>query len=318
MKDKPFPIFICGYPKAGTTLMLSLLDRHNELLVIPQETKFFSKVLRQKGQQNKIDFLLHHTNLKMLKNDIVRGPSGIKDFSKFDYSIFHGKFYQIWNQSAKNDKDILETLVEAIAQTVKSKKYIGWVEKTPGTEFRLPIIKKWWPDAKILYLVRDPRQNFCSHKRYQNHKKKPLEISLPRFVDRWKKSFCAIERYLDFNSNGLLIRYEDLIEDTNTTMQVVSQFLGIRFDPVLLEPTRFGIEWKGNASDGSEKKNVQKNPNNYFQYLSKNEIAVIDLKFRKQLKSLQYETNIEYSHWQKLSAYMHYYYSLCKQLMRFN
>lgn len=224
---------------------------------------------------------------------------------------------QIWNISAKSDKDILETLVEAIAQTTNTKEYIGWVEKTPGTEFYLPIIKKWWPDAKILYLVRDPRQNFCSHKRYQKHKKRPIEITIPRFINRWKKSFSAIERYLDSNSEGLLVRYEDLIGDTHKTMQNVSQFLGITFDPVLLNPTRFGIEWKGNASDGYEKKHVQKNPNNYSQYLSNNEIAVIELKLRNQLNALQYEVNIEYNYWQKLTVYMNYYYTFYKGLMRF-
>lgn len=31
------PVFICGCPKSGTTLLASLLDGHSELLIIPEE-----------------------------------------------------------------------------------------------------------------------------------------------------------------------------------------------------------------------------------------------------------------------------------------
>jgi hypothetical protein len=36
--------FIAGYPKSGTTLLLSLLDNHPQLVVVPEETLFFDRV----------------------------------------------------------------------------------------------------------------------------------------------------------------------------------------------------------------------------------------------------------------------------------
>ena len=35
------PLFICGCPKSGTTLLRSLFDGHPERLVFPMEMKFF-------------------------------------------------------------------------------------------------------------------------------------------------------------------------------------------------------------------------------------------------------------------------------------
>ena len=39
------PVFICGHPKSGTSLLRSMLDNHPELIVYPEETYFFRKFL---------------------------------------------------------------------------------------------------------------------------------------------------------------------------------------------------------------------------------------------------------------------------------
>src|SRR3990172_5712525 len=37
--------FICGHPKSGTSLVRGMLDSHPQLIVFPEETKFFRRVL---------------------------------------------------------------------------------------------------------------------------------------------------------------------------------------------------------------------------------------------------------------------------------
>ena len=162
--------------------MLSLLDGHKELVVIPQETKFFNKVLNQESYENKIDYLLNKSNIKMLKYGLHEGPSGMKDYSQFNFENFKNKFYDYWNKSLKEDKNLLESLAIGISHTTKQTSFKAWVEKTPGTEFYLGTIKKWWPQSKAIFLVRDPRQNYSSHCRYQKRKKNPLEIKLDKFI----------------------------------------------------------------------------------------------------------------------------------------
>ena len=39
------PIFICGHPKSGTSLLRSILDSHPEIIVYPEETGFFRRYL---------------------------------------------------------------------------------------------------------------------------------------------------------------------------------------------------------------------------------------------------------------------------------
>ena len=38
------PVFICGHPKSGTSLLRNLLDSHPQLLVFPEETTFFRQL----------------------------------------------------------------------------------------------------------------------------------------------------------------------------------------------------------------------------------------------------------------------------------
>ena len=43
LKDRP--VFICGHPKAGTSLLRNLMDSHPQLVVYPEESVFFRKFL---------------------------------------------------------------------------------------------------------------------------------------------------------------------------------------------------------------------------------------------------------------------------------
>jgi len=290
------PVFICGYPKSGTTLMLSLLDGHEDLVVIPQETKFFNKVLKQVNYENKIDYLLNESNIKMLKYGLQEGPSGMKDYSQFNFEIFKNKFYDYWNKSLKEDKNLLESLAIGISHTTKQNSFKAWVEKTPGSEFYLDTIKKWWPQSKAIFLVRDPRQNYCSHIQYQKRKQNPLNITIENFIKRWGMSVKKFEKYSRiFDNDALTIRYEDLISDTKTIMKKVAQFLGVEYKNILETPTRLGKQWKGNASDGKKREKVQVNKNNYHQHLSKNEILMIDVMLHKEIERYQYANNAQYS-----------------------
>ena len=45
--------FIAGAAKSGTTLLVSLLDSHPELLVMPQDTAYFPTVLTKYGSRGR-------------------------------------------------------------------------------------------------------------------------------------------------------------------------------------------------------------------------------------------------------------------------
>ena len=88
IKSRLFPIFICGHPKAGTSLLTSLLDGHPDLVVYPEETLFFRRFLpaiEGKSDDEKLalaDELLIHFFQWNLENP----PEHQKDYPDRDYS----------------------------------------------------------------------------------------------------------------------------------------------------------------------------------------------------------------------------------------
>jgi len=94
-----YPTFVVGHPKSGTSLLISMLDNHPQLVVLPEESDFFNSVYRPL----KWKFIEHYT--KDEKTDIVIGQiiniTHLSNFKKakiddsiggnFDYSNFNSE-----------------------------------------------------------------------------------------------------------------------------------------------------------------------------------------------------------------------------------
>jgi len=165
MLENTNPIFICGYPKSGTTLLLSLLDSHPELLVFPEELKFFKKVYIAK-KSYKINIILSKTGAYVPSIGKVKFPSGNRDYSSIDGKAYLSALKEKLHK-AGNDKELLLAIFDNWKEytniDLNNVKY--FVEKTPFNEFYLNTILKWFPTAKFIHIVRDPRDNFLSYKK---------------------------------------------------------------------------------------------------------------------------------------------------------
>jgi hypothetical protein len=61
-------------------------------------------------------------------------------------------------------------------------------------------------------------------------------------------SFCLAERHPRTLAPYLVIRYEDLVSQTEATMRRVADACELPWHPALLEPTLAGQAWEGNSS----------------------------------------------------------------------
>lgn len=265
------PIFICGYPKSGTTLLLALLDRHPELLVFPEETKFFKLVMGRPDRCNP-EYVLTQTGTKNLGVGEFRYTSGYRDYSNLDFSAYRHCLQVRWANSDRSERSLLEAMISCYAQITEqiSRKY--WVEKTPLNEKYLSKVITWWPDLRAIYIVRDPRDNYCSYRKLRDRRFKTLQqkelqdskgqnaptstrtnrssslpLSLDEFVAYWLESVQIWDRFAAQNPKSLIIRYEDLVQNPDVELQRLCTFLGIDWDNILKQPTRNGVLWSGNS-----------------------------------------------------------------------
>lgn len=302
------PLFICGYPKSGTTLLISLLDGKSELLVIPEETHIFKRVFKKK-LENWFYTLFNDTNIAVLRKKIVAEPSGKRDYTRLNFQVLEKSAYDYWEKTSKTGKDFFESFVIGLAESIGIKIFQYWVEKTPKTENYLKTIKKWWPLVKVIYIIRDPRETFCSHREYQKKKTNPLRVVIDDFILKWQKSITHFINYSRKNKNCILIRYEDLTKNPEIIMRNIAKFLNINYCHSMLVPTRMGIVWGGNSSSKEKFSNVKVKQMKYIQHLSIKERQKIEGCLQKYMKKFNYRSDY------KLNLIKRFYYFFYNNLL---
>lgn len=250
-------LFIGGPAKSGTTLLMSLLDNHPQLVVLPEETSYLEHRQRftaLKDCKARLEYLLTKTGLMNLGEGEVEAKNtgssaDARDYRQFDHKRFFSLARQFVDRPWMNDSLLFSEMVRAygIALGADWRNCVRWVEKTPRTETCLETLDELFPDARLIQIIRDPRAVFASFKnrimnRYGTHTK---AHRLPR---SWNRCARHIRQLRRDPSRFLIIRYEDLIQNTRETLERVCRFGGFDFSEKMLEPTRAGGGWEGNSA----------------------------------------------------------------------
>ncbi len=250
-------LFIGGCPKSGTTLLLSLLDGHPQLVVLPEESFFLENrrlYAAMPENRDKLKFLLEKTNLSLLNKGQYEperegASADARDYSGFDYQRFAIMAMQFVQQPYVNDSLLFSEMIRAYAIVSGSRcdRCVRWVEKSTSNEVRWAAMAELFPDARLVQLVRDPRAIFASRKqrlmnRYGWHAK------AHRLTREWNRSAREIPRLRRDPARFLVIRYEDLVKNPEEMIEAVCRLGGFAVSDQLFEPTRAGVGWQGNSS----------------------------------------------------------------------
>jgi len=247
------PVFICGHPKAGTSLMRSMLDSHPQLVVYPEETLFFRRYLPEangkslEGKVGLAEQLLIHI-FQWNSKDPPHHQAGYpdRDYARsISFDRVRENMIALLDSKYETNGDLLSAAVLAFGLTrgLVSNNTQWWVEKSPYNELYFEKIMSWWPEAKFIHLIRDPRDNFASYHR------KHGEWTASFFAENWvrstKKGLSNLKKVGD--SYYWMLRYEDLVTQPEDVIQKVCAFLSIDDHATLRIPTRNGQAWRGNS-----------------------------------------------------------------------
>jgi hypothetical protein len=155
------------------------------------------------------------------------------------------------------------------------------VEKTPSNVPFADDLVRLFPEAKLLQIVRDPRAVFAS-RRCQLIKRQGGYAKAHRLVREWNESSRQIAKLREHCGKYLVVRYEDLVRNSRAVMEEVCRFIGIEFQPVLLEPTRAGRQWEGNSAFYTAFSGIDTQPVNHWKdELTEDEIWWIEMHCRE-------------------------------------
>ena len=231
------PIFIVGAPRSGTTLTARILGNHSELFM-PGETHFFEDVYARRkelGEQFNpatIDNILNRLS-KMY------GRSNEPDDQKRIDTLFSSEDHvKTLTSSWNNYKGVLVSFMEMQMRHEGKKR---WGNNVPRDIFNYKDILKFFPNAKIIVCIRDPRDFLLSYKN-------KWRITTPDNVDRLRNLYHPITTSLLWKSsikllpvlkravppmNLFTLYYEELVSNPYNTVNRICNFIDERFEPVM-------------------------------------------------------------------------------------
>ena len=118
-------------------------------------------------------------------------------------------------------KDIFEHVIDQFNPEGRQ----TFLEKTPRHIFFYSKILEYYPDAKFICMVREPK-NMISSQLTANPKRTKSVIRLSLFYNKIAAAIVKIRN----NNNTFLIKYEDLTTETEPILKNVCKFLNIAFD----------------------------------------------------------------------------------------
>lgn len=203
------PIFILGAPRSGTTFLASLLE--NTPYGSPFETQFFIKYHRRLSLYGDIT---KENNLDKLLKDILSERAVMQWKLKISAS-------SLINELADNFS--YSDLINLIClKAANNNNRLNWGDKTPHYLGDIDTLTNLFPKAKYIYIVRDGR-----------------DVALSLLQKDWGPNniyYCAHywknlndkDHHLDIlekNNQLFSVRYEDLIDNTNTITKSLYEYL---------------------------------------------------------------------------------------------
>lgn len=223
--------FIVGVSRSGTSLLLSLLDGHPEVLAVPLETKVFQWCHADDPVQRFFDKTVF--GKRLLDQDEAARET----------------FERVMRRHLKGPGEFdvaLRAVAAATAAVWPRPEARVWLEKTPRHRNQLPmLLERFGPQTRALVTVRDPRATFASHKARWDRKG---VRAARRFARKWLTVHTLTQHYLAHERGVTVTRYEDFVLDTRREMARIAAHLGIADHPALRVPTKLGEGWAGNSS----------------------------------------------------------------------
>jgi hypothetical protein len=241
-------VFVCGFMKGGTTLVLELLDGHPELTVLPGDSHMLDPATdsrhRREGDGHWVPVLVN--------------PRGQRPFwylgeDDRPYAAF-GAWLEWWRAALPPGEPRSAFLAYVLAlhgaNPTRAAQPRAWVEKTPGNEGRVARILDWFPAARFVHVVRDPLENLASIRQLVRQRGWGWRATSAA-ANAWRLRHSLGAAAQNLRRLGparyLVVRYEDVSADPRAEMKKVADFLGIAWDERLVTPSINGVASQANS-----------------------------------------------------------------------
>jgi hypothetical protein len=272
----PPPLLILGVSRSGTTLLRVMLDRNSQLAV-PDES-FFVPLLADRHllRVDPDEFMDDLCRLKTVRDwgvplDKVRAR--LTDRMAIGRAI--AAIYEVYAEEHGKPR---------------------WGDKTPMYMRHLSLLRRLFPDAQYVHLIRDGRDAAVSFLSMPAgiafetwaHPRRPAA-----FASLWRTEVAAARRHGQRLGPGryLEVRYEDLVADAERSLRRVCSFAGLPYEPAM--PDYAGSESKEREHQQSLKRPLTPGLRDWRTQMRVEDAGAFESVAGDLLRELGYETDAD-------------------------
>lgn len=272
------PIFVAGLERSGTSLMYALLATHPGL-AMTRRTNMWTYFYNQYGDlsqpenfENCLSMMMRYKRLVKLEPD----PERIRnDFQQ---------------ESDKSYARLFALLEEHFAER---KGKLRWGDKSLNTERYAEPIFAAYPGARILHMMRDPRDRYASV--LTRWKVRRGDVGAGTAM--WLSSVgLAKENQRRYPDQYKIVRYETLAAQPEETLQEICDFIDEPYVPemITMQGAKRFREQGSNSSYGQRKPGAisVSSIGRYRQVLSPRQISFIQSVAKQEMKAFNYEPDL--------------------------
>lgn len=228
------PVFVAGLERSGTSLMFALLASHPNI-AMTRRTNLWTHFYGQYGD------LAQPENLERCLRTMQR-------YRRLAILGIDWDVLQVDFAAGERTYPRLFALLEE--QCARAAGKPRWGDKSLHTERYAEQILAAYPGARILHMLRDPRDRYASSKTRWGVRRGGVGAGTAEWL---ASARIALRNQLGYRDAYRVVRYEDLVAAPEDTMRAVCDFLGEPYAPVMLsmrEGGRFAAKG-GNSSYGA-------------------------------------------------------------------
>lgn len=191
-------VFLLGFPRSGTTLLEVILEGHPDVVSLEEKESLIDSV-----------------------NEFMRRPEDLVRLQHAPSAVLESLRAAYWQRVAGEGIDVSGKI---------------FIDKHPFNSLKLPLIAKLFPDAKILFACRDPRDIVLSCFRRRFRMCAPIYQLLTldgaaRYYDAVMTLLLRVMNVFAFNT--CLVRHEDLVTGFAREMKRVCSFIELEWAPAM-------------------------------------------------------------------------------------
>jgi Sulfotransferase family len=209
------PVFIAGPDRSGTTLMYALLASHPNVSMVRRTNMWryfhgrYGDLTDQANLERCLDAMVGYRRMRHLRPDRDRIR---REF--LQGAPTYGRLFALFHEHNATRSGATR-----------------WGDKSLHTEHYAERVFEEFPDARIIHMVRDPRDRYASVRARHGRELSRVGPS----TGRWLASARAARRnQARYPGRYLLVRYEDLAREPGPTVRRVCVATGLDYSPCLL------------------------------------------------------------------------------------